>query len=261
MKNHYKCSVMYDGSRYNGWQRQDNTSKTIQGILEQKLSFFFNEAIHIRGSGRTDAGVHALSQIFDFYTRQAAVDIEKFTLMFNKTLPEDIRILSITKAPKNFHSRKSAVAKIYEYRLDLRSVPSPFTRKYALSVPEKETALALEEMQKAAALLCGTHDFRSFTADKRKDLLTVRTLYSIDFIRRQHLLLVRFCGDGFLYNMVRIFMGTLLEVGLGKRQASSMTALLKAEKRQTAGPAAPPYGLFLRQVIYAPEPQQQARPI
>lgn len=249
MKKHYKCSVMYDGSRYNGWQRQHNTPNTIQEILEQRLSSFFKETLQIRGSGRTDAGVHALNQVFDFYAKQNAA-IETLPFALNELLPPDIRILSAAYAPENFHSRKSAKAKIYEYRLDLRPVPSPFTRKYALSVPQKDGPLALGEMEKAALLLCGRHDFASFTSDKRAPLHTVRTLYSIDFIRQEHLLIIRFTGDGFLYNMVRILVGTLLEVGLGRRTADSVAAFPEVPSRQAAGPTAPPHGLFLCQVIY-----------
>ena len=223
--------IQYDGTRYNGWQRQGNTSNTIQEKLETILEQLYGEPVDLNGSGRTDAGVHALRQIANF----------------NQYLPQDIRVLAVEQVPERFHARLSASSKLYEYRIDCGEVANVFQRRYLLRVEDK---LNLEHMREAADLLIGTHDFKSFCANRHMKKSTVRTIYEITFEETNGILAIRYHGDGFLYNMVRILTGTLLEVGLGERSLPEVRLALEGKDRSLAGFTAPPQGLFLVDVFY-----------
>lgn len=271
MHYHYKCTVSYDGTKYNGWQHQNNTPNTVQAAIETALSDLLqqpgakNTSISVNGSGRTDAGVHAFGQCFDFFAEKN-LDFADFLRKINLLLPDDIRILSIEKADKTFHARKSARGKIYQYYIDIRQVPCVFTRKYAYqlnrntsslnqctySTNKKETCISLnvEAMHAAAKSLCGTHDYTSFTSDKRSDISYTRTIYSISISKQNNYLILEYYGNGFLYNMVRILTGTLIEVGLGKITAADIPGILDGKNRQLAGFTAPGYALFLKKVLY-----------
>lgn len=242
----YKLTLQYDGSRYDGWQRQGNTANTIQGKVEAVLSRLAQAPVELHGAGRTDAGVHALGQAASVQLPHGLTPGQVMDHL-NRYLPEDIAVTAVEEAPPRFHARLSAVSKVYRYQLRLGPVPDVFRRKYQYRVEEP---LDLAAMERAAALLTGTHDFRSFCANRRFKKSTVRTLRSIELDCRGADLSLTFRGDGFLYHMVRILTGTLLEVGLGKRPPEDMAAILSAKDRSAAGPTAPAQGLVLVEVEY-----------
>lgn len=242
----YKLTIQYDGSRYDGWQKQGNTDNTIQGRLEAVLSRLAGEPVEVHGAGRTDAGVHALGQTASVRLpgRRSAAEVMD---CLNRYLPEDIAVTAAEPADDRFHARLSAVGKVYRYELRLGSVPDVFRRKYQYRVEEP---LDLDAMERAARLLCGTHDFRAFCANKRYKKSTVRTVSAIELRREGADLTLTFRGDGFLYHMVRILTGTLLEVGQGLRRPEEMEAILASRDRTRAGKTAPAQGLTLVQVNY-----------
>lgn len=245
MKN-YRIVVEYDGSRYDGWQKQGNTDQTIQGKIETVLERLIGQSVEVHGSGRTDAGVHALNQVANFH-----IDINKkeqeIMDYLNHYLPEDIRIKALDQVSERFHSRLNAQEKTYLYRIEMGEKKPVFDRKYIYGLHK---SLDVEAMERAAAILCGEHDFKSFCSNRKMKKSTVRNLKKIEFEKEDTRLLVRFTGDGFLYNMVRILMGTLIEVGLKELRPEEMSGILKAQDRQMAGYTAPPEGLFLESVNY-----------
>ena len=242
----YRLTLCYDGSRYNGWQRQGNTPNTIQEKIETLLSRLLEEEIEVAGSGRTDAGVHAARQVVSFHTAKHP-DPTILLKEIRRYLPEDIGALALSEASPRFHARLNATGKTYTYRVWNSDEPNVFGRKYMYSFPD---ALDLEAMELAAGDLLGTHDFMSFCANKRMKKSTVRTVSAITIRQQGHELLFTFTGDGFLYHMVRILVGTLLEVGAGQRDPRSMPVLLDARDRSQAGALAPAHGLRLEQVFY-----------
>lgn len=242
----YKLTIQYDGTRYNGWQRQGNTENTIQGKLNEIIGKYLNEEIDIAGSGRTDAGVHAYGQVANFKTAKC-FDKEKFLTDVNSYLPKDIRITAVESVDERFHARLSAVSKTYEYVIDNGKVSDVFKRKYAYRI---EAPLNVEKMKEAAARLIGTHDYLSFCGNRKFKKSSVRSVMDISVEKVDDKITIRFTGNGFLQNMVRIMAGTLIEVGLGKREPESMTEILTARSRDAAGMMAPAEGLFLRKVEY-----------
>ena len=242
----YKLLIQYDGTRYNGWQRQGNTENTIQGKLNEIIGKYLGEEIDIAGSGRTDAGVHALGQVASFKTN-LFFDVEKFITDINGFLPKDIRVLFAENADDRFHARLSAISKTYEYVIDNGRVSDVFARKYAWRVEEK---LDVNQMRLAAEKLMGTHDYTSFCGNKKFKKSPVRTVTDIVIKEQSDKITIAYTGDGFLQNMVRILTGTLVEVGLGKKSAGAMTEILHAKNREAAGMMAPPEGLFLKEVYY-----------
>lgn len=245
----YCLTLQYDGTRYNGWQKQGNTSNTIQEKLETLLGRLFDSPVEIAGSGRTDAGVHALGQTASFRVPSVVCRYspEELLILINRYLPEDIRVLDCREMEERFHARLLAKSKIYEYRVDNGPWADVFSRRFALHVPEPLDTAA---MQEAAARLTGTHDFKSFCSNQRMKKSTVRTLYAIDIIRRDPFVILRYQGSSFLYHMVRILTGTLLEVGLHQRSPLDMDAILQGKNRSLAGYTVPPQGLFLVSVSY-----------
>ena len=242
----YRMTLAYDGSRYNGWQKQGNTKNTIQEKLETLLTRLIGEPIEVAGSGRTDAGVHAMGQVVSFHT-SAPRDCTALLSDIRKYLPDDIGALELTEAAPRFHARLNAAGKTYVYRIWNSDAPNVFERKYMYTLPD---TLDMAAMETAAAALIGTHDFMSFCANKRMKKSTVRTIESIRMERLGNELRFTVTGDGFLYNMVRILVGTLLEVGMGKRSPDSMADLLSAKDRSKAGYLVPPHGLRLEAVYY-----------
>ena len=242
----YKLTIAYDGSRYDGWQKQGNTDNTIQGKLEAILKSISGEEVELHGAGRTDAGVHALAQVASFHL-SSPLQPELIVEQLNRYLPEDIAVLSAEEAPERFHARLNAKGKIYRYSIRLGGVPDVFKRKYQYRV---DADLDIEAMKKAASFLEGCHDFRAFCSNKRYKKSTVRTIRSIGITLEKAELNITYRGDGFLYNMVRILTGTLLEVGLGERNAEDMPAVLESLDRQNAGKTAPAQGLCLVSVEY-----------
>jgi pseudouridylate synthase I len=245
MKN-YKMQITYDGSNYHGWQKQENTKQTIQGILEKKLQEIFKQKLEIQGSGRTDAGTHANQQVANFHIQNEFVR-DEFLKTINTILPDDIKVNEITKVDDKFHSRLSVVSKEYIYYIDLGEKADVFTRKYKYHYPHKIDCSKMEEAKKH---FLGTHDFRSFTSDKRKEKSCIRTIYDIQIERERNQISVRIHGNGFLYNMVRIIVGTLLEVGRGSVEVSEIENIMEAKERINAGQTLPSNGLFLNKVFY-----------
>lgn len=246
MKQNYKIVLQYEGTRYDGWQRQGNTENTIQGKLERILARMTGKEVEVHGSGRTDAGVHAQGQVANFHLpqRMEAAAVMEY---LNRYLPEDITVLSITEVPERFHSRLNARKKVYVYQIETAARRDVFVRRmqYGLGQP-----LNLAAMQQAAATLCGTHDYKSFCGNNKMKKSTVRTVESIDIHQEGTVVVLSFVGNGFLQNMVRIMTGTLLEVGLGKRKPETMSAVLAALDRHAAGDTAPAEGLSLAGVLY-----------
>ena len=242
----YKMTLAYDGSRYQGWQGQGNTSNTIQAKVETALSRLTGSAVTIHASGRTDAGVHAGGQVVSFQLEQP-LPCDKLLVDLNRWLPEDMGVMALEFAPPRFHARLSATGKQYVYRIWNSPLPDVFGRKYRYALPQ---TLDLEAMRQAARILEGTHDFRSFCGLTRFKKSTVRTVYSISVTREGEVVSLRFCGNGFLNRMVRILAGTLAEVGLGVRQPEEMAGVLEAKDRSAAAGALPPRGLTLAAVFY-----------
>ena len=242
----YQLLLQYDGTKLNGWQKQGNTDNTIQGKLEAILSRLAEEPVAVHGAGRTDAGVHAEGQTANVRLSGNCPAAEVMDYL-NRYLPEDIAIIGAEEADDRFHARLNAVGKIYRYDIRLGGVPDVFRRKYQYRVEEP---LDIEAMKKAAEKLCGTHDFRAFCANKRYKKSTVRTIHAIEIAQNGADLSLIFHGDGFLYNMVRILTGTLLEVGQGLRKPEEMTDILDSLDRANAGKTAPAQGLTLVKVEY-----------
>lgn len=241
----YKLTIAYDGTAYQGWQRQANTDRTIQGILEKCISEQTGYPVEVNGSGRTDAGVHAAGQMASVVLRGIA-EAGFFTGRVNGALPEEIRIVKEELVKSGFHARKSAVGKVYEYHVDTRQKPDVFTRRYCFHFPHE---LDLGAMQKAAGYLTGNHDFAAYT-DKKDEKSTKRMIYAIIVSGQGGRVTIRYEGSGFMYHMVRILSGTLLEVGSGQRSPQSVADALRSQDRQHAGFLAPAQGLFLKEVRY-----------
>lgn len=242
----YKITLEYEGTRYDGWQKQGNTGSTVQGKLEAVLKEMAGEYVEVHGSGRTDAGVHAQGQVANFHLQERK-EPKEIQAYLNHYLPEDIAVLEAEEVPERFHSRLNAKRKLYVYQICTGQKRHVFTRRMQYGFGKK---LDVEAMKQAAGYLMGTHDFKSFSAGKNKKKSTVRTLYTAAVHQDGDDVVLAFQGDGFLYHMVRILAGTLIEVGLGKRMPESMTDVLKACDRSAAGFTAPPEGLSLVKVFY-----------
>jgi len=232
--------VAYDGTNYHGWQIQPNVV-TIESVLNSQLSALLNEDIKVIGASRTDTGVHALGNIAVFDTN-ARMPAEKISYALNQRLPEDIRIQLSKEVASDFHPRHQNSKKTYEYKILNCEFPMPVYRLYSYFTYVK---LDVEKMQRAASYLMGEHDFKSFCSTKTAVETTVRTIYEIKVEKPQEMIIVRITGSGFLYNMVRIIVGTLVEAGKGNIAPECMTDILKACDREKAGPTLPACGLTL----------------
>jgi tRNA pseudouridine38-40 synthase len=258
----WKIVLSYDGSGFHGWQVQPGRP-TVQGTLSAVLEKMTGERVLPQGSGRTDAGVHALAQVASF-ALEAEIPAENLLRALNQALPQSIRVLKVEAAGEDFHARHSAVRKTYEYRIFERRVEGadeericpPFVAPYAWDC---RWALEIAAMQQAAAMLCGTHDLTSFAAvdpdrTQREDGAAgqnpVKTIFASEVAREDGLLRYRVTGSGFLHHMVRNIVGTLVEVGRGSLQAEEMRRILAAKDRAAAGPTAPAQGLSLVGVGY-----------
>ncbi len=244
----FRILVQYEGTRYQGWQRQDSTGNTIQGKLENILAKMCGlDFVQVDGSGRTDAGVHALGQVANFKieTSQSAGEVMDY---LNQYLPEDIGVMSIQEVPERFHSRLNAKGKTYRYRIWNTSLPCVFERRYVYELPQR---LDIDAMRAAASYFTGKHDFRAFTSNKKSKKTTVRTIEAIQIESVGNEVVLTYSGDGFLYHMVRILTGTLIEAGLGQRSPASVQALLaKDATREMSGALVPAKGLCLMEVRY-----------
>ncbi len=236
-------TVAYDGTAYSGWQVQPG-QETIEGVLNRCISGLTGEAVEVTGASRTDSGVHALGNVAVFDT-ESLIPAEKFSYALNQRLPEDIRIQGSEEVPVTFHPRHCASRKTYEYRIYNAPFPLPVKRLYAhfTYVP-----LDIDLMGQAAAYLVGEHDFKSFCSTDTQAQTTVRQIDSVEVreeLQAGREIVIRVAGRGFLYNMVRIIAGTLMEVGRGKLPPESVKDILDARDRQKAGPTAPACGLTL----------------
>lgn len=242
----FKMILQYEGTRYQGWQRQESTENTIQGKLELLLSRMSGHKVEIQGSGRTDAGVHAKGQVANAHldTDMTSAEILKY---MNQYLPEDIGVICVEEVPERFHSRLNAKGKSYCYQVINSGIPNVFMRRYAYCYKER---LDVQAMKKAADYLCGTHDFAAFTSAKKGKKSTVRTIEEICIDKEGDILRFTFSGNGFLFHMVRILMGTLLEVGTGKKKPEDVLTILECGNRSMAGPLVPALGLTLLEVRY-----------
>lgn len=243
----FRLVIQYDGRRYSGWQKQGNTANTIQGKIEQILTRMTGHAVEIHGAGRTDAGVHARAQVANvkIHTEKSAAEVKDY---LNIYLPADIAVTACEIAPERFHARLNAKGKHYCYRLCDGGVPNVFTRNFVCAW---EHPLNIEQMQRAAEYLIGTHDFRAFSSvNRRFKKSTIRTITALEITRHEQEIWFDIQGTGFLYNMVRILTGTLVEVGEGRRTPESMCDILESLDRQQAGITMPPHGLVLEEVFY-----------
>lgn len=240
-----KLVVAYDGTDFSGFQKQPGR-RTIQGTLEEMLFRLTGEVIEVHGSGRTDAGVHALGQVCHFTTNHP-IPPNKYAYILRNMLPNDLIVQNSEEVPLDFHARKSAYWKTYRYQITTKPVPNLFSRRFRTHWPEE---VDLERMKEAAELLIGTHDFTSFCSPKTPIEDKVRTIYQWVIHHDEEGYFLEVTGNGFLYNMVRILVGTLVQVGKGRLHPSRIRTILAAKDRQAAGPTAPPEGLILLEVGY-----------
>ncbi len=242
----YRMELQYEGTRYNGWQRQDSTENTIQGKLELVLCRMTGERIEVQGAGRTDSGVHAKMQVANFHTEKELrpEDIRNY---MNRYLPEDIAVTFCTEASERFHSRLNAKGKVYQYRIWNSEKPNVFERRWVYEYPDK---LDIQAMESAAGFLMGTHDFKSFCTRKKMKKKTVRTITGIRIEVFGEEVRITYEGDGFLYHMVRILTGTLIEVGIHERSPKDILHIFEKKDRSAAGFLVPAKGLTLLNVMY-----------
>lgn len=240
-----KLTIAYDGTHFHGFQVQPNL-RTVQGMLQETLEAVVKHPISIIGSGRTDAGVHARGQVVNFHT-SARIPLEKWPIVLNTRLPDDLVVLTSEEMPERWHSRFDARGKVYRYQVDLSPYSNVFMRHFSYHYPYP---LRIEPMIEAAKHLVGRHDFTSFCAANTPVEDKVRMLYAVDVAMEGDLLTITCRGEGFLYNMVRIIAGTLLDVGRGKIAPEKIPDILSAKDRSSAGVTAPALGLTMWQVLY-----------
>lgn len=244
--------IQYDGSGYHGWQRQSRM-KSVQETLEKTLSKAFNQKIEIDGSGRTDAGVHALGQCISFKVN-LTIPIENVKSVINRRLPNDIYIESVRLESDDFHARYCSVGKTYIYKMYIDKERNPFLDKYYYHF---EHTLDLSAIREAMDCFVGTYDFKAFMASGSNAENTVRTIYRFNLDTSNNKLAFTITGDGFLYNMVRIIIGSLIHVGLGKINATDIPSIIVSGDRNRAKYTAPAHGLYLKSVYYSDEELQK----
>lgn len=240
-----RLDICYDGTRYKGWQRLQNSEQTIQGKLEQTLSRLLGETIEVSASGRTDAGTHAVWQVVSFHSC-STMPCDDILAGLRQYLPEDIGVYSCKNVSERFHARLNAKTKTYRYRIWNSDIPCVFERRY---VHVDRNPYDLNAMRIGAKLLTGTHDFSAFCGNKNMKKSTVRTIHNFTVEQQGNEIHFTVTGNGFLQHMVRIMVGTLLEVGAGRRSADDIPSLFGA-KRSDAGAAVPACGLCLMEVTY-----------
>jgi tRNA pseudouridine38-40 synthase len=240
-----KLTISYDGTNYKGWQIQKN-GRTIQEEVERAIIRVFGKKHRIHGASRTDAGVHAKAQVAHFKT-PLTIPVKKIPVALNMALPEDVAVIHAEEVSPDFHSRFDPRSKHYRYCILNSRNRDPFSERYSWRVPYK---LDIPLMKKEAAVLAGRHDFRSFQARDKRERTSVRKIFYISIRGKKDFLTVDIEADGFLYNMVRNIVGTLVDIGRGYLAPGSMRKILKNRDRTTAGPTAPARGLFLVDVKY-----------
>ncbi|MBP1753846.1 MAG: tRNA pseudouridine(38-40) synthase TruA [Firmicutes bacterium] len=242
----YRLTLQYDGSRYKGWQRLGQGEATIQDKLEQVITQLVAKPTEIIGCSRTDAGVHALAQIANFKS-ETPLNCPDVLRYLNHYLPKDICVTEVEEVSEQFHARYHAKDKTYLYKIWNKEYSNPFLRKYSMHVNRK---LNLEDMRQAGGFLLGTHDFTAFSNAKSKKKSMERTIYAIEVQEQEGLIEIRIRGDGFLYNMVRWMVGTLVAVGLGEIKKEELPGILEAKERNRTGDLADAGGLYLERITY-----------
>ena len=241
-----KLTIEYDGKDFNGWQKQPN-KLNIQGTIEQAIqSITGEENIELNASGRTDAGVHALGQVANFKT-ESQIPIEKFSIAINSKLKKSIVIKNAEEVDEKFHSRLSCKRKTYRYVINNSLEGTAIYRNLETHIPQK---LDVDKMQQAVKYFEGEHDFKAFKASGTSSKSSVRTIYEANVYKENNRIFIELTGNGFLYNMVRIIAGTLVEVGMGKIEAEKIQDIIESGKRENAGKTLPPNGLYLLEVKY-----------
>lgn len=242
-----KATIQYDGSHYCGFQAQEKAEiRTVQETLEQVLYHLCKEKIRVASAGRTDSGVHALGQVVNFYTK-SVIPADKMLFAINQQLPQDLVMTTLAEVPLAFHARKYALGKHYQYKIYNSRKRTAFGNQYFYRYP-----LPLDEglVRQGCTMLEGTHNFKGFCASGSSVKSYIRTLYYIRLTREDDWWVFDFYGDGFLYNMVRIIIGTLLEIGSGKKSLQIIADALESQDRRRAGRTAPAAGLYLKNVFY-----------
>lgn len=240
-----KLTVAYDGTNYCGWQIQPN-DVTVEGVINEKLSELLGEEIAVIGASRTDSGVHALGNVAVFDT-DTKIPGEKISLALNQRLPEDIRVQQSGEVAEDFHPRYADSEKTYEYKILNRKIPDPTKRFYTHFL---YTPLDVDKMKEAASYIIGEHDFASFCSAGSQVQTTIRTVYQLDVEKQDDVITIRIRGNGFLYNMVRIIAGTLIQVGQGVYPPEYVKEIIEKRDRSAAGPTAPANGLMLVKIDY-----------
>ena len=246
MKN-IKLKLEYDGTNYCGWQKQKNKRLiTLQGTLEEVISNITKEKVGVIGSGRTDSGVHATGYICNFFTN-TRIPCENLKKVLNNNLPQDIVVLSSEEVSEDFHSRFCSKGKTYEYTILNKSEPIAIGRNYVFQFKDK---LNIDKMRIASKYFIGTHDFSAFKTSGSSAKTSVRTISKLEINKNEDFIKIIITGDGFLYNMVRIIVGTLIQIGLNKKEPKDIKSIIKSKDRTKAGPCVPSSGLCLKEVFY-----------
>lgn len=240
-----KIIIEYDGKKFGGWQKQPN-KLNIQGEIEKAIEEITGEVTELNASGRTDAGVHSLGQTANFKTN-STIDIEKIPVAINSKLKQSIRIISAEEVDERFHARYSCTGKKYRYIINNSKYGSAIYRDLEYHMPIK---LNVADMKKAIKHFEGEHDFKGFKASGTSSKSSVRTIYSAKVIEEGEKIIIELEGNGFLYNMVRIISGTIVDVGLGKIKPEDIPEIIKSKDRTKAGKTLPPQGLYLVEVYY-----------
>ena len=241
-----KLIIEYDGKEFGGWQKQPN-KLNIQGTIEKAIKEITKEDVDLTASGRTDSGVHSLGQVANFKTN-SNIPIEKIPIALNSNLKKSIVIKSAQEVDERFHSRLSCKKKTYRYIINNNEIPSSIYRNLETHIPYK---LDIEKMKKAVKYFEGEHDFKAFKSSGTSSKSSVRTIYNAEVIEKENnRIYIELTGSGFLYNMVRIISGTLVEVGIGKIKLDEILDIIKSEQRDRAGKTLPPQGLYLVKVEY-----------
>ena len=240
-----KLTIEYDGKDFNGWQKQPN-KLNIQGTIEQAIKNITGEDVELNASGRTDAGVHALGQVANFKTN-SEIPIEKFAIAINSKLKKSIVIKKAEEVDERFHSRLNCKRKTYRYIINNSPEGTAIYRYLETHIPQK---LDVKKMEQALKYFKGEHDFKAFKASGTSSKSSVRTIYKTQIYKKEDRIIIELTGNGFLYNMVRIIAGTLVDVGLGKIEPQQIENIIKEKKRENAGKTLPPNGLYLVSVEY-----------
>ena len=240
-----KLTIEYDGKDFNGWQKKP-TKLNIQGTIEQAIKQITGEEVQLNASGRTDAGVHALGQVANFKTN-SQIPIEKFAIAINSRLKRSIVIKKAEEVDERFHSRLNCKKKTYRYVINNSPEGTAIYRNLETHIPQK---LDVDKMQEAVKYFEGEHDFKAFKASGTSSKSSVRTIYKAEVYKEGDRIFIELTGNGFLYNMVRIIAGTLVDVGIGKIKPDEIPEIIKMQKRENAGKTLPPNGLYLLRVMY-----------